>query len=131
MERITLTIATGGAAFADSADGYEAGRILRELAARLEDGEDVDGTSLRDYNGNTVGRVVVEDGDELRTGVERLGPGPWRYGDDLHPEDVADAVPVLSSVVNRGAGYPIVFARNGDDAVAVAEALTTAWRLGL
>lgn len=58
MERITITIETGNAAFED-APASEIARILRGLADKLES----NGTPperLRDANGNTCGIVKVE-----------------------------------------------------------------------
>ena len=58
MDTFTLNIDTGNAAFEGSGLGNEVSRILRELAAHLED---MDATELplearlRDINGNTVG----------------------------------------------------------------------------
>ena len=57
-ERITITLETGNAAF-DDAPATEIGRILRELADRIErDGIPPD--YLYDVNGNRVGRVDVK-----------------------------------------------------------------------
>lgn len=50
----TLTIEMGNAAMQDHADVAD---VLRELAERLEAGE-LNG-SVRDYNGNTVGRFAL------------------------------------------------------------------------
>jgi hypothetical protein len=57
----SLTIQTDNAAFGDGDDAEmcaELARILREVAARLEAGEDTG--RVRDYNGNTVGRYSIE-----------------------------------------------------------------------
>src|SRR5690606_4532157 len=61
MERITLTIETGNAAF-DDAPASEIARILRAAADRLERGDCFD-FPLRDINGNTCGRLVIEGDD--------------------------------------------------------------------
>lgn len=65
MERITITINTGNAAF-DDEPATEIARILREIAASMErDGtpslvELQDGTFLvRDINGNKCGEVDI------------------------------------------------------------------------
>lgn len=58
MERFTVTIHTGNAAF-DEAPATEIARILSDLAKRLENNGLVDGP-LRDINGNTVGGVVID-----------------------------------------------------------------------
>lgn len=50
----TLKIETSNAAFSGDAAGYECARILRELAATIEEGRDGSGR-IRDINGNTVG----------------------------------------------------------------------------
>jgi hypothetical protein len=59
MERITITIKTGNAAFTDSPTA-EIARILRRLAGQFErDG--LPPKTLRDINGNAVGIVQVEE----------------------------------------------------------------------
>lgn len=59
--KITITIETGNAAFDDAPMG-ETARILREMADRLEhEGPPNKFYSCRDYNGNIVGRVTVEE----------------------------------------------------------------------
>ncbi len=61
---IRIEIETTNAAF-EGHPGMEVARILEDLARRFRDGEIVgDGNvthPLRDVNGNTVGRVEVED----------------------------------------------------------------------
>lgn len=52
---IKIVIATGNAAFEEAGKENEAARVLRELADRLESGEQPN--SLRDYNGNKVCRI--------------------------------------------------------------------------
>lgn len=61
----TLTIKTGNAAFAgengesdDYARNREIARILRQAAKWLEDGAEKN--TLRDSNGNTVGKFEIE-----------------------------------------------------------------------
>ncbi len=58
--RLKIEIKMDNAAFED-AQGDEAGRILRELADRLEGSGNMGGfaTSLRDVNGNNVGSAHV------------------------------------------------------------------------
>lgn len=63
-QKITITIETGNAAFANDA-GWETARILRVLADQVEYhgiliGVDGEACKLRDYNGNQVGVVTVE-----------------------------------------------------------------------
>lgn len=61
--KITITIETDNAAF-ERAPMFEVARILDSAAARLKrEGPPDEGDSykLRDVNGNTVGRVTVED----------------------------------------------------------------------
>ncbi|USK62287.1 hypothetical protein [Peribacillus asahii] len=57
MEKVTVTIKTGNAAFEENPN-MEIARILRELANNLE--ADVHPGKLRDLNGNTVGTVEYE-----------------------------------------------------------------------
>lgn len=57
MEQIIITINTANAAFDDGNAGVEVARILRELANSLELGMEPE--TLRDYNGNKVGKVEV------------------------------------------------------------------------
>jgi len=57
MEKVTVTIKTGNAAFEENPN-MEIARILRELANNLE--ADVQPGKLRDLNGNTVGTVEYE-----------------------------------------------------------------------
>ena len=58
--KIILTIESNGAAFADGNAPYEAARILRKFAERLEeDGLSPDSYALTDKNGNTVGQAVL------------------------------------------------------------------------
>lgn len=58
--RVTLTIDTGNAAFADEGEGAEVARILRGAALKFEQVGTPIAFTLRDLNGNTVGRVEVE-----------------------------------------------------------------------
>lgn len=52
-----LEIDTGNAAFEDEGKGYEIARILRDIAAKVENG--ADSGSVRDLNGNKVGTFDV------------------------------------------------------------------------
>jgi hypothetical protein len=58
MERLSLTIETGNAAFTESPTG-ELARILRDTADKLERGDILDSHPLRDINGNRVGLVTI------------------------------------------------------------------------
>jgi len=62
-QHITITIETGNDAFGEGAyeGAQEVARILSALAAQLKssDLDDISGAKLRDYNGNTVGSIVV------------------------------------------------------------------------
>lgn len=64
MSTLTITIDMGNAAFEDDAPGIEVARILHNLAGRIEgnpyDTWAMDSLSLRDVNGNTVGRTALE-----------------------------------------------------------------------
>lgn len=56
---ITIKIRTGDAAIQENGP-EEVARILRSIAKTFEDSYLQDGTgSVRDYNGNTIGSVVV------------------------------------------------------------------------
>ncbi len=57
---ITLTINTGNAAFTLNGEEYETARILRDLAERITDNGLQDRT-IRDINGNSVGKLTVTD----------------------------------------------------------------------
>lgn len=57
MESITITIRTVNAAF-DGQESFEVARILRELADKIENGQEPN--SVMDYNGNKVGNVEIE-----------------------------------------------------------------------
>lgn len=52
-----LEIDTGNAAFDYGDKGYEIARILRDIAAKVENG--ADSGSVRDLNGNKVGTFEV------------------------------------------------------------------------
>ena len=60
--QLNITINLDNAAFGDS-PGLEAGRILSELAAQMEDGNTLAGSGCReplmDYNGNRVGEAKI------------------------------------------------------------------------
>lgn len=66
----TLTIRTENDAFGEDAEtrAYEVARILREIARKLEAGDDDFGhyRTLRDSNGNDVGRARLRSEDEER-----------------------------------------------------------------
>lgn len=63
--KLTVIIEMDNAAFGDddsTARGFEAGRILGELRASVQDGIDAGSSGkLRDINGNTVGSWKVEE----------------------------------------------------------------------
>ena len=61
MKSITITIKTENAAFEDNPG--ELGRILRELAGRVDGGYET--TIVKDINGQTVGTVTVDEGEEV------------------------------------------------------------------
>ena len=54
-----LTINTQNAAFEDGAE-YEVGRILREIADKIENAGAESGANVLDYNGNRVGRYSLD-----------------------------------------------------------------------
>ena len=62
MNKITITIETGNAAFGETPGEAttEIGRILRKYARQIEDDPSYIDRVLADSNGNKVGRVVVE-----------------------------------------------------------------------
>lgn len=57
---IKITINCDNAAFED-APATEIGRILRNLASDIEDGDHLEGCRLADSNGNTVGTFDILD----------------------------------------------------------------------
>ena len=57
MEKITITIETGNAAFGDD-PAFEVSRILSTIIDDL--GWGLESRKLRDINGNIVGSVVIE-----------------------------------------------------------------------
>jgi hypothetical protein len=66
MNQITITIETLNAAFDDGNTGAEIARILRDFADKIDGSEgyyndpiNLDGTKLRDINGNKVGTVEI------------------------------------------------------------------------
>lgn len=61
MSEFWMKISTDNAAFVDAPEGAELARLLRETAERLEQG--VPYGSLRDVNGNMVGRWGHQEGD--------------------------------------------------------------------
>ena len=66
--KITIEIDTDNAAFGEGPEerGCEAGRILDQMMTWEDDLSDPEweGMKLRDFNGNTVGNVIVEREDE-------------------------------------------------------------------
>lgn len=54
-----IEIETGNAAFEDDSRNYELARILRQIAERLENGENAG--RVLDYNGNKVGAFEIEE----------------------------------------------------------------------
>ena len=58
ITKVEITIETGSAAFDKDEQGMEIARILRYASEHFKYGG-TDDISLRDYNGNTVGSVVV------------------------------------------------------------------------
>lgn len=70
MSLVTMTLSTNNAAFDDD-PAVEIARILRAVAQRLTmEGVDCiedDGMALRDFNGNTVGRITYMSDDLLAT----------------------------------------------------------------
>jgi hypothetical protein len=64
--KIIITINCDNAAFTED-PSVEVARILQKYAARLRESypplEDLEGDTLRDINGNTVGAVQVVDGE--------------------------------------------------------------------
>jgi hypothetical protein len=54
-----IEIETGNAAFEDDNRNYELARILRQIAERLESGEDAG--RVLDINGNKVGSFEMEE----------------------------------------------------------------------
>ena len=60
---ITITINTDNAAF-EGDPRFEVGRLLRELARKVED-NGVDDTPCMDINGNKVGWLRVKDDDPI------------------------------------------------------------------
>jgi hypothetical protein len=59
MSKFVLEIATDNAAFQDGDGDFELGRILREVAAKVEYGHNA--AAVRDINGNAVGYFGKED----------------------------------------------------------------------
>lgn len=74
MELI-ISIKMDNAAF-DGCRGFEAARILRELADKIED-DPLSELSLpvRDYNGNRVGRAIVREYKSNRAGRAEVDSG--------------------------------------------------------
>lgn len=118
-----MEVEIGGAALADDETGLiELGRIVRELAAGIDNGrlmEAGDEVPLRDYNGNAVG-------------LARLAPD-WAAGDlvwtttpegSLLPSTVMWVEPVYSDLTRVAARYdvthepltPVLVDRDGRDA---------------
>lgn len=62
MGKIKITIETDGAAFDDGMQGStEVSRILRGLSNDVFNDESLEERYLKDLNGNTVGKVEVDD----------------------------------------------------------------------
>lgn len=122
--RLTIHIDTDSAAFDGAAAGPEVARILRDIADRAEAaGADADATGpVRDINGNTVGRVLIYDADDIRYRLEDLDAGRSTYFNDVNASAVPDAV----AEIRDGRGRPFLWAENADDAVAVVKALQVA-----
>jgi len=63
--KLKLEIKMDNAAFADGDPAHEAARILKEAAFKINNEPignfDGDGFPLRDYNGNTVGFVAINE----------------------------------------------------------------------
>ena len=59
---ITITINTDNSAFEPTEESLEVCRILHELATDIQFGDlhNQDNRPLKDYNGNTVGKITVE-----------------------------------------------------------------------
>ncbi len=58
---LSITIATGNAAFEDGNAATECARILRELADRIESRACLpNALPLFDYNGNAIGKAVAK-----------------------------------------------------------------------
>jgi hypothetical protein len=66
MERIEITIHTTNAAFVDVGPGAEAGQILQSIGRRFADGDyqEPGSYSVMDGNGNTVGTISIDKGDD-------------------------------------------------------------------
>ena len=56
---VRINILTNNAAFEDGASGQEVARILRELAERYEASGAPFPVTLRDINGNVVGKAKI------------------------------------------------------------------------
>lgn len=54
---VHITIETSNKAFADGKEPFEVARILEELAISIHENGELYETSIKDVNGNTVGRV--------------------------------------------------------------------------
>jgi len=100
-----LFIKTGNAAFADGNKQYEIGRILDEVAEKIGGGASSDFT-LRDINGNTVGKFVFDQFDSE--------PGPGAFVLSFETDNAAfeengvdwEAARIIAAAAEK--------ARNGD-----------------
>lgn len=61
---LLIRIESDNDAFADGECNAETARILRTLADRIEAGGAVDMTSVHNVNGNNVGTIDYDDGQE-------------------------------------------------------------------
>ena len=57
--KATITVNMENAAFEENEAGTELARILRGLADDLEGHHQLEGVTLRDFNGNRVGALVI------------------------------------------------------------------------
>lgn len=64
MAQFAIQFDTDSAAF-DDAPEVETARILRDIASRIESGAiDSDGAVVHDINGNNIGQVMLDEGEE-------------------------------------------------------------------
>ena len=61
--KLIITIKMDNAAFEDQGKEYEVSRILQRLAGDIATSAitEIDGLSLRDLNGNTIGECAIRD----------------------------------------------------------------------
>lgn len=73
-----LEISTDNAAFEGELEKLETARILREVAKRVEAGEDFDTyRTLRDINGNDVGRAAFKTWNPMTKTWDRTPRKGW------------------------------------------------------